>query len=70
MALLTATQGTPHRVWSLLQFLDASDGQLSREEVGQWMNPEVYVEGKPTQSDQSAVNQTIEAAAGLGMSPP
>lgn len=66
MALLTATQGTPHRIWSLLQILDARGEALSREEIEGWMNPEIHIEGESARSEKSAVGQTIDATAGLG----
>lgn len=67
MALLTATQGTPHRIWSLLQILGARGEALLREEIEGWMNPEIHIEGQSSRSEKSAVSQTIDATAGLGL---
>lgn len=65
MSLLSDTQGTPERVWSLLRLLDATGGAASFADLKAWMNPDVR--GGPTDGDsQGALRQTIGAAVSLG----
>ena len=65
MSLLSDTQGTPERVWSLLRLLGATGGAASFADINAWMNPEVR--GGPADRDsQGALRQTIGAAVSLG----
>jgi len=66
MSLLSDTQGTPERVWSLLRLLDASGGAMPFADLNTWMNPDFR--GKPADRDsQGALRQTIGAAVSLGV---
>jgi len=67
MSLLSATQGSPERVWSLLRLLDAHGGTLSREELLIWLNPEFTRREGTSISQLSAANQTIQAALSLDL---
>jgi len=70
MSLLSDTQGSPERVWSLLNLLAAHGGELNRDEVIQWLVPNIrrVSGGKPIQNpppNPSAAKQTIGAATSL-----
>lgn len=66
MSLLSDTSGTPERVLSLLQLLEAHGGSLLETEVAAWLNPP-FVENREARATPSAgVDQTIGAARGLG----
>lgn len=66
MSLLSSTQGTPERVWSLVSLLAANGGSLERTTAGECLNPgftenTMHVLEKPT-----AFSQTLGAATSLG----
>lgn len=61
MSLMSDTQGTPERVWSLVSLLRAHGGKLEREGVRVWLDP------FETDSKGTAVQQTIGAAASLDL---
>lgn len=66
MSLLSDTSGTPDRVLSLLQLLEAHGGTLPETEVATWLNPP-FVENRVARATHIAgVDQTIGAARGLG----
>lgn len=66
MALLSATQGSPERVWSLTQVLNAHGGKTTSRNLSAWMNP--CFTGVDAGNDQSmALSQTLDAARGLGI---
>lgn len=67
MSLLSATQGSPERVWSLLRVLEAHGGTLGREELLVWLNPEFSRREGDVSSHSSAANQTIQAALSLDL---
>lgn len=67
MSLLTDTQGTPERVWSLLRLLSSKGGSLSSSEIEAWMNPDFRGGGVMAREPLSvSVYQTIGSAASLG----
>jgi hypothetical protein len=66
MSLLSSTQGTPERVWSLLVTLSACGGSLGREDAAGWMNPGFVRDGNRVQEKPDAVIQTLSAATSLG----
>ncbi len=66
MALLSATQGTPERVWSLVSILAAHDEPMERQAVAAWLNPKYIEANEPARDEKTAVDQTIQAAHGLG----
>jgi hypothetical protein len=61
MSLMSDTQGTPERVWSLVNLLRAHDGELSREGVRAWLDP------FDTDTQGTAIQQTTGAAASLDL---
>ncbi len=66
MSLLSSTQGTPERVWSLVSAVANCGGALGRADADEWLNPgftrkELVVQEKP-----EAVAQTVNAATSLG----
>ncbi len=61
MSLMTDTQGTPTRVWSLISLLRAHDGELSREDVKNWLDP------FRTDTKGTAVQNTVGAATSLDL---
>lgn len=65
MALLSATQGTPERVWSLLTILAAHDASMERQVLTSWLNPRFIEGGQVAKEEKTAVDQTIQAAHGL-----
>lgn len=65
MALLSATQGTPERVYSLVRVLSAHGGGLERNELFAWLNPRYVQEGQASRDEKSAADQTIQAALSL-----
>ncbi|UKJ75446.1 hypothetical protein [Azospirillum brasilense] len=67
MALLSATQGTPERVWSLLTVLAAHGGSMERQDLLNWLNPRFVQAGAEVKDEKSAADQTIQAALGLGL---
>ena len=69
MALLAATQGTPERLWAIIKVLDAYGGALARAELQQWLKPRFDGATDPSRDDKdrSLVNQTLQAASGLGL---
>lgn len=62
MSLLSATQGRPERVRSLLRLLAAFDGTMERSEAMRWMMPAPLMKAEPS---TSAFDQTLDAAVGL-----
>jgi len=68
MSLLTNTQGTPERVWSLLRLLSAFDRPLGSAEIRDWLNPSFRTSGRLSYDKlESAVSQVVGAANGLGL---
>ena len=67
MSLLTATQGSAERVWSLLRLLYAHPQGLSRDEIVGWMSPRFNKDAVVVEDQLSAVKQTIEAALSIEM---
>ena len=67
MALLAATQGTPERVFSLLRILAAHGDTMDRQALVGWLNPRFAIGGEPAREEKTAVDQTIQAALGLGL---
>lgn len=61
MSLMSDTQGTPERVWSLVNLLHAHGGALDREGVKVWLDP------FNTDAKGTAVLNTIGAAASLDL---
>src|SRR5258708_4152099 len=61
MSLMTDIQGTPERVWSLLNLIHAHGGEMTRVAVKQWLDP---FDSDPK---DTAVTNTIGAAASLDL---
>jgi hypothetical protein len=64
MSLMTDTQGTPERVWSLVGLLRAHDGELGREAIKTWLDP------FGTDTKGTAIQNTIGAGASLDLIEP
>jgi hypothetical protein len=67
MALLSATEGTPERVWSLVSILAAHGGSIERHELVQWLNPPFRSVNGEGEEKKTAVEATIQAALDLGL---
>lgn len=61
MSLMSDTQGTPERVWSLVNLLRAHGGELSREGIKVWLDP------FDTDTQGTAIQNTTGAAASLDL---
>lgn len=66
MSLLSSTQGTPERVWSLISLIAANDGLLGRTEAAEWLNPGFTRDGETVVEKPTAFAQTLGAATSLG----
>lgn len=66
MSLLSSTQGTPERVWSLVQAIAASGGSLDRDDAAKWLNPGFLKDGQVVAENPSAFAQVLGAASSLG----
>jgi hypothetical protein len=67
MSLLSDTRGTPRSVWSLAQLLAAHGGELDRSGVWGWLDPFDTGLKDGDKVPGNAVDQTIGAAASLGL---
>jgi hypothetical protein len=67
MALLSATEGTPERVWSLVSILAAHGGKMERQELVQWLNPLFRSANGEAEEKKTAVDATIQAALDLNL---
>ena len=69
MALLAATQGTPERLWAIIKILEAYDGTIARAELQKWLKPRFdgISDASRDEKDRGLVNQTLQAASGLGL---
>lgn len=67
MSLLSSTQGTPERVWSLIGALAANGGTLPRSEAHDWLNPGFLVADQTISEKATAFAQTLGAATSLGV---
>ncbi len=61
MSLMSDTQGTPERVWSLVNLLAGHDGELSRGGIKVWLDP------FQTDTKGTAIQNTTGAAASLDL---
>src|SRR5437762_5592214 len=61
MSLMSDTQGTPERVWSLVRLLGAHGGEMPRHDVKEWLDP------LERDTLGTAVANTIGAASSLGL---
>lgn len=66
MSLLTDTQGTPDRVFSLLRVLHAVGGEFTLDEAKAWLDPQYRGRDPNLESQETAVRQTLGSAASLG----
>lgn len=67
MSLLSSTQGTPERVWSLISVLSANDGVLERTEATNALNPGFRRGDNLVSEKPSTFQQTLGAATSLGV---
>lgn len=66
MSLLSSTQGTPERVWSLVSLIAASDGQIDRSEASDWLNPGFIKDQQKVVEKSDAFGQVQGAATAIG----
>ena len=66
MSLLSSTQGTPERVWSLIAAVSAGGGEIERGEAMSWLNPGFMKDGSEYKEKPDAFAQTLGAATSLG----
>src|SRR3546814_10460240 len=66
MSLLSATQGTPERVWSLVSVIAGNGGTLSKADAAAWLNPGFTRNGESVQVKPTAFSQVLGAATSLG----
>lgn len=66
MSLLSSTQGTPERVWSLIAAVSAGGGEIERADAVNWLNPGFTKGGGEQGEKPDAFNQTLGAATSLG----
>lgn len=69
MALLSATQGTPERLWAIVSIVAAHGGSMARSDLQHWLKPRpggLSEEGRDDK-DRGLVNQAVQAASGLGL---
>ena len=67
MSLLSSTQGTPERVWSLINLLAAHGGSLSRDEIFGWLSPPFTAGNEPRPITGERDGQAIGAATSLDL---
>lgn len=65
MSLLSSTQGTPERVWSLINLLQAHEGRLPRESVFEWLSPTFVQAGQKRVISGEPDGQAVGAATSL-----
>jgi hypothetical protein len=65
MSILSSTQGTPERVWSLVSLVAANDGRIDRAEAANWLNP-TFLENNQLIDDKDSFAQVQGAATALG----
>jgi hypothetical protein len=65
MSLLSSTQGTPERVWSLIEVLAAHSGDLECDELLNWLQPKFQQRDENIPDQTSAADQTIDCARSL-----
>jgi len=65
MSLLTATQGTPNRVFGLLRLLSEAGTPLSVETIAGWLVPENTIGNNEVVRPKEGLEQTLSAARSL-----
>lgn len=65
MSLLTATQGTPGRVYALLRLLQEAGEALPTDSIAGWLVPRNVIEREEVPRPKEALEQTISAARSL-----
>src|SRR3546814_8574355 len=66
MSLLSSTQGTPERVWSLVSVIAGNGGALCKADAAAWLNPGFTRNGESVQEKPTAFGQVLGAATSLG----
>lgn len=66
MSMLSSTQGTSERVWSLIALLREHDGKISRAEAAAWLNPEFSKDGQTIGEKAGTFNAVLGAATSMG----
>lgn len=65
MSLLTATSGTPNRVYALLRLLHEAGESLSMEEIAGWLVPRYLIGKAEASRPKEGLEQTLSAARSL-----
>lgn len=66
MSILSSTQGTPERVWSLVSLIAAQDGQMDKTEASDWLNPGFIKDKQKVIEKSEAFGQVLGAATSIG----
>ncbi|PWE53639.1 hypothetical protein DEM27_24120 [Metarhizobium album] len=66
MSMLSSTQGTSERVWSLIALLREHDGKISRADAAAWLNPEFLKDGQTIGEKSGTFGQVLGAATSMG----
>jgi len=67
MSLLTATQGSPNRVFGLLRLLSEAGTPLSVETIAGWLVPRNMIGNNEVVRPKEGLEQTLSAARSLGL---
>ena len=65
VSLLTATSGSPNRVYALLRLLHSADAPLTVDDITGWLNPRNLVGGSEVYRPKEGLDQTLSAARSL-----
>lgn len=66
MSMLSSTQGTSERVWSLIALLREYDGKISRADAAAWLNPAFVKDGQTIGEKSGTFAQVQGAATSMG----
>lgn len=67
MSLLSSTQGTPERVWSLVKLVEAHEGAMPRDQLLGWLAPAFTQGGQRRALSGELDGQALGAATSLGL---
>lgn len=66
MSMLSSTQGTSDRVWSLIALLREYDGKITRADAAAWLNPQYLKDDQTIGEKPIAFGQVLSAATSMG----
>jgi len=66
MSMLSSTQGTSERVWSLIALLREYDGKIGRADAAAWLNPSFVKDGQAIGEKSNTFGQVQGAATSMG----